>query len=172
MGKVILADSTTQAAAVSSQPAGQIQIRRIYLKATAMRQPNTPQILSVMEVSPVDVEMKVNVMAAQLEGRSYEVTLGAFVAARLGEQTVYEVEAQQAGIFDLAGLQEEQLSAALGIDCARVLLSYLRYHLADTITHAGFMPLHLGDVDFVPLALPQPGGDPVVELPTGDERKR
>jgi preprotein translocase subunit SecB len=106
-------------AAVSGEQPGQIQIRRIYLKAVAMRQPNTPQILAAVEESGnIDVDLQVKVTAAQLGGGNYEVTLEIVAAARLADQPIYEVEIQQAGIFDLSGLQDEQLGAALGIDCA------------------------------------------------------
>ena len=41
-----------------------------------------------------------------------------------------------------------QLELILGISCPNILYPYLRANIADTITRAGFPPIHLNEINF------------------------
>lgn len=135
----------------SSMQVDGIQIRHIYLKGISMIQPNSPAVL--FGEGALQIQLNVNVGASQLGGDNYEASIAVSVRAKSNELTVYEIEVQQAGIFTISGFDDEKFGAAIGVDCARVLYPYARSYIADTVTRAGFVPLHLGEIDFRPVSV-------------------
>jgi preprotein translocase subunit SecB len=70
------------------------------------------------------------------------------VTARAGDQTVFLVEAAQAGVFGIRGVSPEQLQPVLAIHCPSVLFPYARETIADATMRAGFPPVHLAPINF------------------------
>lgn len=122
------------------------QIRRVYLKEASLEQPNSPAILLEEESPNVDIQMGVE--AEPLSDDLYEVTVRATVHTKIGEKTVFLVEAKQAGIFELGNFPEDQLGLVMGIACPQIVYPYLRSNVADLIQRAGFPPVHLAEINF------------------------
>lgn len=122
------------------------QIRRVYLKEASLEQPNSPAILLEEEQPEVDIQMGVE--AEPLANDLYEVTVRATVHTKIGEKTVFLVEAKQAGIFELANFPEDQLGLVMGIACPQIVYPYLRSNVADLIQRAGFPPVHMAEINF------------------------
>ena len=78
----------------------------------------------------------------------YEVSVMATVQTKIGDKTVFLVEAKQAGIFEIRGIPEEQMASVLGVACPQIVYPYLRGNVADLITRAGFPPVHLAEINF------------------------
>ncbi len=121
-------------------------IQRIYLKDLSLEQPNAPQILLV--ASEPQVEVEVDVAVVRLSDEIFEVALIATVTAKVDSKVLFLVEAKQAGIFEFSNIPPEQIDPMLGIACPTVLYPYLRFNIADTISRAGFQPIHLNEVNF------------------------
>ena len=70
------------------------------------------------------------------------------MTAKIQDKIAFLVEGKQAGIFEVRNVPEEQLELILGISCPNILYPYLRANIADTITRAGFPPIHLNEINF------------------------
>ena len=122
------------------------QIQRVYLKDVSLEQPNSPDILLNQEQPAVDIQLGVE--AAPVTEGMYEVVVTATVQAKIGDKTVFLVEAKQAGIFELRNMPPEQMNAVLGIACPQIVYPYLRGNVADVIQRGGFPPVHLAEINF------------------------
>jgi len=122
------------------------QIQRVYLKDLSLEQPNSPAILLAQEAPTVDIQLGVD--AQNVNDGIFEVTVAATVQAKIGDKTVFLVEAKQAGIFEVRNLPQDQMSPILGIACPQIVYPYLRSNVADTVQRAGFPPVHLAEINF------------------------
>ena len=122
------------------------QIQRVYLKDLSLEQPNSPGILLNQEQPSVDIQLGVD--AAPVTDGMFEITVTATIQAKIGENTVFLVEAKQAGIFEIRNLAQEQMGPLLGIACPQIVYPYLRGNVADVIQRAGFPPVHLAEINF------------------------
>ncbi|MEY2805512.1 MAG: hypothetical protein RL657_2848 [Pseudomonadota bacterium] len=128
----------------SADPA--FNILRVYLKDASLEQPNSPQILTEREQPHVDIQLGVGVQNIA-EGQ-VEVMVQATVTSRIGEKTLFLVEAKQAGIFEVRNIPEEQMGPLVGIACPQIIYPYLRGNVADLVQRAGFPAVHLTEVNF------------------------
>jgi preprotein translocase subunit SecB len=122
------------------------QIQRVYLKDLSLEQPNSPEILLNQEQPAVDIQLGVE--AAPVADGLFEVTVTATVHAKIGEKTVFMVEAKQAGIFEIRNLPSEQMGSIMGIACPQIVYPYLRGNVADVVQRGGFPPVHLAEINF------------------------
>jgi preprotein translocase subunit SecB len=139
-----MADAATPNSNLDTTPVFQIQ--RVYLKEASLEQPNSPAILLVQEQPEADIQLAVD--ATTIADGIYEVTVTATVQTKIGEKTVFLVEAKQAGIFELRNLPQDQLSHIMGITCPQIVYPYLRGNVADIVSRAGFPPVHLAEINF------------------------
>lgn len=122
------------------------QIQRVYLKDLSLEQPNSPAILLEQEQPSVDIQLGVEATPV-VEG-VFEVAVTATVQTKIKDKTVFLVEAKQAGIFEIRNVPEDQMGAIIGIACPQIIYPYLRGNVADTVTRAGFPPVHLAEINF------------------------
>ncbi len=122
------------------------QIQRVYLKDVSLEQPNSPKIL--LEQAQPQVDINLAVAADPVADGIYEVAVSATVTTKVGDKTLFLVEAKQAGIFEIRNLPQEQMGPVIGIACPGIVYPYLRATVADLITRAGFPPVHLSEVNF------------------------
>ncbi len=122
------------------------QIQRIYLKELSLEQPNSPAILLEQTQPQVDIQLAVG--SEQVADGVYEASVTATVHTKIGEKTVFLVEAKQAGIFEIRHLPEDQMGPVLGMACPQIVYPYLRGNVADAIQRAGFPPVHLAEINF------------------------
>jgi preprotein translocase subunit SecB len=139
-----MADAATPATEINADPVFQIQ--RVYLKEASLEQPNSPAILLAQEQPAVDIQLGVD--ATPVADGVFEVTVTATVHTKIGEKTVFLVEAKQAGIFELRNLPTEQMGQIMGITCPQIVYPYLRGNVADIVSRAGFPPVHLAEINF------------------------
>lgn len=122
------------------------QIQRIYLKDMSLEQPNSPAIF--LESEQTEIDVSIDVGAAQLADGIYESTVTVTITGKIGEKIAFLAEGKQAGIFEARNIPEEQIEPLLGIGCPNIIYPYLRANLADLITRAGFPPVHLAEINF------------------------
>ncbi len=122
------------------------QIQRMYLKDLSLEQPNSPAILLEQQQPQVDINLAM--AAASIQDGVFEVTVTATVTTKVGERTLFLIEAKQAGIFEIRNVPQEQLQGILSIVCPQMIYPYLRAIVSDVCTRAGFPPILLTEVNF------------------------
>ena len=121
-------------------------IQRVYLKGASLEQPNSPAILLEQEQPAVEINLGVN--AENVAEGVFEVTVTATVQTKIQDKTVFLVECQQAGIFEIRNVPEDQMGAIIGVACPQIVYPYLRGNVADLIQRGGFPPVHLAEINF------------------------
>ncbi|KQW51817.1 MULTISPECIES: protein-export chaperone SecB [unclassified Roseateles] len=133
-----------QAAAPEGTPVFQIQ--RMYLKDLSLEQPNAPHILLEQQQPQVDINLALS--AENVTDGIFEVCVTATVNTKVGDKTLFLVEAKQAGIFEIRNVPQDQVEGILGIVCPQMVYPYLRAIVSDVCTRAGFPPVLLTEVNF------------------------
>ena len=123
-------------------------IRKIYIKDISVESPNAPGIFLKDPGTP-EVSVDASINASKLEQQDfYEVTLGMTITSKIGEETAFLVEVQQAGVFHIVGLPNADLPLALEIACPNILLPFAREAVSDLVGKAGFPQLLLSPINF------------------------
>ncbi len=122
------------------------QIQRVYLKDLSLEQPNSPKILLEQQQPQVDINLAL--AAEGVTDGIYEVSVTATVTTKVGDRTLFLVEAKQAGIFEIRNLPNEQLQGVVSVVCPQIIYPYLRAIVSDVCTRAGFPPIMLTEVNF------------------------
>jgi len=122
------------------------QIQRMYLKDLSLEQPNAPQIL--LEQTQPQVDINLALAAEPVADGLFEVCVTATVTTKVGDKTLFLIEAKQAGIFEIRNVPQEQTEGILGIVCPQMIYPYLRAIVSDVCTRAGFPPVILTEVNF------------------------
>jgi preprotein translocase subunit SecB len=122
------------------------QIQRMYLKDLSLEQPNAPHILLEQQQPQVDINLTLS--AENVTDGIYEVCVTATVNTKVGDKTLFLVEAKQAGIFEIRNVPQDQVEGILGIVCPQMVYPYLRAIVSDVCTRAGFPPVLLTEVNF------------------------
>jgi preprotein translocase subunit SecB len=135
------------------------QIEKIYVKDLSLELPSAPQVF--MQPEQPQLEVQIGTEASRISEGLFETTVNVTVTARVGERTVFLVEAVQAGIFQIVGVPDDEMGPLLGIGCPTVLYPYARETVSDMVTRAGFPPVLLAPVSFEAIYAQraQEGGD-------------
>ena len=122
-------------------------IQKIYTKDISFETPNSPQIFAGAQWSP-NINLQLSNKGVMLDQNVHEVTLTLTVTATLEDQTAYLVEVQQAGVFTIEGLSQDELPAVIGSYCPTILFPYAREVITDLVIRGGFPQLVLNPVNF------------------------
>ena len=122
------------------------QIQRMYLKDLSLEQPNAPHILLEQQQPQVDINLALS--AENVTDGIFEVCVTATVNTKVGDKTLFLVEAKQAGIFEIRNVPQDQVEGILGIVCPQMVYPYLRAIVSDVCTRAGSPPVLLTEVIF------------------------
>ena len=129
------------------QQQSQFAIQRIYIKDLSFEAPGAPKVF----LAPWNPEVAINLttQASRMEdGKNYEVVLSLTVTVKNDNSTAFLVEVQQAGIFLIDGVPEQQLAQLLGAYCPNVLFPYARETVSDVVSRGSFPQLLLAPVNF------------------------
>jgi preprotein translocase subunit SecB len=141
-----MAEEQTQAAAGEQQQLAQFQLQKLYVKDVSFEVPNAPQIFQ--DNGQVEIKLNLSQKVETLAEDVHEVMLTVTVTATMDEKTAYLAEVQQAGIFNIAGLSEQAMHAALNTLCPNTLFPYARRTITDMVADGGFPPLVLQPINF------------------------
>ena len=124
-----------------------ISINKVYLKDFSFESPQAPAVFSGSDWKP---QTNLNLRSAHndIEEGLHEVVLTLTVDAKDGDTTLFLVEIQQAGIFEIAGYEQEELSAIVGSFCPNILFPYAREAIASIIQKGGFPEFVLQPINF------------------------
>jgi preprotein translocase subunit SecB len=143
-----MAEEQNQEPALKPEDVGaaQFQIQKLYTKDVSFELPNAPQIFQ--ESGQADVKMTLSQRVEGLGENLHEVVLTVTVTATVGEKTAYLVEVAQAGIFLVAGFNEQATHAVINTLCPGTLFPYARQTISTLVNDGGFPPLTLQPVNF------------------------
>lgn len=124
----------------------QFQIQKLYVKDISFELPNAPEIFQ--EQGQSDVKMSLAQRVEDLGENLMEVVLTITVTASLGDKTAYLAEIAQAGIFLVAGFNEQMKHMVMNTMCPNTLFPYARRAISAMVSEGGFPPLVLQPVNF------------------------
>jgi preprotein translocase subunit SecB len=131
----------------TAAPEGQqFILQRIYTKDVSFETPNAPTIFTEKWEPETNVEL--NTTGNKLDDNIFEVVLSVTVTAKLGDKTAYLIEVHQAGIFTLAGFNEQELSAVIHSHCPNLLFPYVREVVSDLVSKGSFPQMLLQPINF------------------------
>lgn len=134
-------------AETQAQPQGaSFTVEKLYVKDLSFEAPNAPQVFN--EQGQPDLQMKLSQKVTRLAEAAFEVSLGITVTCTLNGKTAYLAEVEQAGVFGLAGFEEQVLDAMLGTQCPNILYPYATAAIGQLITQGGFPPFPMQPINF------------------------
>jgi preprotein translocase subunit SecB len=122
-------------------------IQKLYIKDASFESPGSPQSFTFKQWDP-KIELNLNNSNQHIDGNLYEAVLRVTVTAKQEENTAFLMEVHQAGLFGIAGFEEEEQRYLLGSQCMNVLFPYAREVISDMTVRGGFPPLLLSPVNF------------------------
>ena len=124
----------------------QFALQRIYTKDVSFEAPNAPAAFT-KEWKP-EIKLDLNSGARKLDEQHFEVTIKVTITATNAEETAFLVELEQAGLFTISNIPEEQLQPMLGAMCPNILFPYLRESVDSLVVKGGFPALMLAPINF------------------------
>ena len=121
-------------------------IERIYVRDLSLEVPmgaktfNRPRQPNVVQ----NIATAVN----KLDDARYEVLLKLTISAKDGDDDVYLVEVEQAGVFIIRGAEEKSLMKMVNVHCPTVLFPYAREVIDNMLSRGNFPPLMLPAINF------------------------
>ncbi len=132
--------------AQQEQAAPQFAIQRIYTKDSSFEAPNSPAVFTKQWQPEINLDM--NTATNKLEEGVYEVILTLTVTAKNADENAFLAEIQQAGIFTISGLEEQELHHTLGAFCPNILFPYTREAVDSMVNKGSFPAVMLAPVNF------------------------
>ncbi|GAB1255745.1 protein-export chaperone SecB [Aurantivibrio plasticivorans] len=133
------------------QAGQQFALQRIYIKDLSFEAPMGVEAFS-QQWKP-QVNQEINAKNAKVGDDAYEVVLSLTVTVKLEDKVVFLIELQQAGVFFVKGLENEQLAQVLSTTCLQILFPYARETIDNVIVKGSFPALMLPPVNFDALYL-------------------
>lgn len=124
----------------------QFALRQLYIKDLSFESPNSPAVFG--EKFEPDVKLNLQTQHKALADDTYEVVLQLTAHATAGERSLFLVELEQAGIFQLSGYLAEETRVILGTHCPATLFPYAREVISSLVVRGGFPPLLLQPINF------------------------
>ncbi len=130
----------------AQQAQAQFTIKKVYLKDLSYEAPDAPAVFSE-QIEP-SVDLHFHNKTSDIGNDHHEVILTVTATLKTDERTIYLVEVQQAGVFNITGVPEDQLGPILATTCPNVLLPFAREVVCDIVTKGGFPQLLIAPVNF------------------------
>jgi len=144
-----MTDETTTAseAANQEQPAApKFAVQRVYVKDLSFE---TPQGAAAFQKQwQPKVSQDLSTKTSKIADELYEVSLRITVTVKHEEETIYLIEVDQAGLFNIDGLEGGQLAQVLNVTCPSMLLPYAREAIDSTLTKGSYPPLMIPPINF------------------------
>jgi preprotein translocase subunit SecB len=131
-----------------SSPAGPtFSVRGQYIRDLSFENPHAPHSLMVNTQKPA-IDVNVDLRAQKIQDNLFEMIMKIAAKASVQEGTLFVVDLEYAGIFELSGFPEDRIESTIMVDCPFVLFPFARRVVADVTRDGGFPPLMLDPIDF------------------------
>lgn len=124
-------------------------IEKLYVKDMSLEVPHAPSIYLEREAPQID--MQLNTEFSAIDKEIYEVVITSTLTATLPsvkDKVMFLIEVQQAGVFHVRNIPQEEMEAVLAVVCPNILYPYLREVVTDLSVRGGFAPVLLNPVNF------------------------
>jgi len=139
--------TTVSEAANQEQPAApKFAVQRVYVKDLSFE---TPQGAAAFQKQwQPKVSQDLSTKTSKIADELYEVSLRITVTVKHEEETIYLIEVDQAGLFNIDGLEGGQLAQVLNVTCPSMLLPYAREAIDSTLTKGSYPTLMIPPINF------------------------
>ena len=149
-----MADETPAGNGAAAAPTPiKMQVLAQYVRDLSFENLVVQKGLSAGEVQP-DMQVAVSLDARKRPvANQYEVVTKFKVTSKnkVNGDTLFLLELEYGGTFQIEGVADEQLHPFLLIECPRLLFPYVRRIISDVTRDGGFPPLNVDQVDFMAL---------------------
>lgn len=126
-----------------------LSITKIYVKDFSFESPKAPDVFRSQSWTPhTDLNLRSSHTAVEGDDDLHEVVLTITVDAKQDDATLFLVEVQQAGMFQIGGYNEEEFGAIVGSFCPNILFPYARETIASIVQKGGFPEFVLQPINF------------------------
>ena len=126
-------------------------IQRIFLKGQSLELPLGSKLF--METGAPTINLALQIESKLLMPDVFEVSIRGTLTSTLDEKTLFLLEAEQAGIFEIRDVPPSQLADILEIGAPAILAPYLRTQLADSLTRATLPAFYMPEINWPVLAM-------------------
>lgn len=143
-----MTEETNQAAADEAATNNNVEfnLQRIYLKDLSFESPLGARAFTRQWKPQVNQDLSTKV--SRLDDDHYEVVLQFTITVKDDTDTLYLVEVQQAGVFLIKGIPEQQLPTVLNTHCPNLLFPYARETIDNVVVKGTFPALMLPPINF------------------------
>lgn len=130
-------------------PEKRLSVVKIYVKDFSFESPQSPGIFNAKEWAP-STNLNLRSSHSPVSDTLHEVVLTITVEAKEkeGDKTIFLVELQQAGAFDISGYEKDEMGVLIGSFCPGVLYPYAREAIAGIVQKGGFPEFVLQPINF------------------------
>ncbi len=129
-----------------------LSIGKIYLKDFSFESPQSPDVFRQDDWKP-KTDLNLRSSHTKVSDEHHEVILTITIEAKAEDKSLFLVELQQAGLFEIVGYEGEELGAIIGSFCPNILFPYARETVASLIQKGGFPEFVLQPINFDALYL-------------------
>ena len=124
-------------------------IVKMYVKDFSFESPQAPGVFNMQEWNP-STNLNMRSSHTAINESLHEVVLTITIDAKEqdDEKTLFLIELQQAGLFEITGYDEQEMGALIGSFCPNVLFPYARESIASIVQKGGFPEFVLQPINF------------------------
>ena len=124
-----------------------IRILAQFVRDLSFENPRVPETLRGGAPQP-QIDLGIEMNARAREDGYFEVDLKLSAKAQRDDGPVFMVELLYGGVFQIAGVEQEDMEPVLLIECPRYLFPFARRIIADITSEGGYPPFLLDPIDF------------------------
>lgn len=121
-------------------------VQRVYLKDASFEAPDSPE--SFRRAYNPQINFNINTRSRKIEDNIFEVVLRLTADVKQEDKTVFLVEVQQAGVFEISGMEGDRLEQVLTVTCPGILFPYGREAVDALVVKGSFPALMLAPINF------------------------
>ena len=142
-----MTEETTAAAEAPAQSSEQkFAIQRVFLKDLSFETPQGAAAFNKQWQPKVNQDLSTK--SAKIADDLFEVALRLTITVTDGEETIYLIEVEQAGLFGIAGFEDQQITQILNTTCPNMLFPYAREAIDNILMKGSFPPLMIPPINF------------------------
>ena len=145
-----MTDTDAGAGAPDTALAGEgpgIRILAQFIRDLSFENPRAPESLRAGAAQP-QIDLGVEMNARGRDDGYYEVDLKLSAKANREDGAIFVVELLYGGVFQITGVEAEDIEPVLLVECPRYLFPFARRIIADVTSEGGYPPFLLDPIDF------------------------
>jgi preprotein translocase subunit SecB len=131
---------------LGAEPPG-IRILAQFVRDFSFENPRAPEVLRAGGAQP-QIDLGVEMNARGRDDGLFEVDLKLSARANRDDGPLFVVELLYGGLFQITGVEAEEMEPVLLIECPRYLFPFARRVISDITSEGGFPPFLLDPIDF------------------------